>query len=152
LVPLPVVVDTPWKMTEESTTSDLEELTQRLVDAAKVLDFDTSISFYAPDSVLDVSEAFGVFEGRAAIRGFWEDWLGSYDELTLELEEMCDLGHGVSFAVVVMRGRPRGSIGWVQFRYASVGSWVDGLIERSTNYLNVDAARAAAERLAHERG
>jgi hypothetical protein len=65
---------------------------------------------------------------------------------------MCDLGAGVSFAVVVMRGRPRGSTGWIRFRYASVGSWVDGLIERSTNYLDIDEARAAAERLARERG
>jgi hypothetical protein len=50
-----------------------------------------------------------------------------------------------------MRGRPRGSTGWVQFRYASVGSWLDGLIERSTNYLDPADARAAASRLAEER-
>ena len=139
-------------MSEKSTTPDLAELSQRLLDAGNALDFDTAISFYAPDSVLDVSETIGVFEGRAAIRWFWEDWLGSYDEIKLELEENCDLGAGVGFAVVVVRGRPRGSTGWVQFRYASVGSWVEGLIERTTNYLDLDQARAAAERLAEERG
>jgi hypothetical protein len=33
-----------------------------------------------------------------------------------------------------------------------VGVWVDGLIERTTNYTDIDEARADAERLAEERG
>jgi hypothetical protein len=48
--------------------------------------------------------------------------------------------------------RPRGSTGWVQLRYGSVLTWVDGLIEQTTNYLDPDQARAAAERLGQERG
>jgi ketosteroid isomerase-like protein len=107
-------------MTEESTTPDLVELGRRLLDAANAGDIDAGMSFYAPKPVLDLSETFGVFEGRAAIRGFFEDWLGSYDEMKLEFEESCDLGAGVGFAAVVLRGRPRGSAGWVQARYASV--------------------------------
>jgi hypothetical protein len=31
-------------------------------------------------------------------------------------------------------------------------TWVDGLIEQTTNYLDPDQARAAAERLGQERG
>jgi hypothetical protein len=96
-------------------------------------------------------EPFGVFEGRAAIRGLFEDWVGTYDEFEYEVEERWDLGSGVIFLVWVQRGRLRGSTGWVQVRGASVGRWVDGLIERSTNYLDIDEARAAAERLAQER-
>jgi len=30
--------------------------------------------------------------------------------------------------------------------------WADGLMERVTTFLDIDEARAAAERLAHERG
>ena len=39
-------------------------------------------------------------------------------------------------------------------RSASVGAWVDGLIVRVTIYpeTDIDEARAAAERLAEERG
>jgi hypothetical protein len=33
-----------------------------------------------------------------------------------------------------------------------VVTWIDGLIERTTNYFDIDEARAAAERLAEERG
>jgi hypothetical protein len=40
----------------------------------------------------------------------------------------------------------------VAFRYAAVGSWREGLAERFTVYTEIDEARAAAERLAEERG
>jgi ketosteroid isomerase-like protein len=139
-------------VTEESTTPAPLELSQRTLDAVNARDIDAAISFYAPDAVYDMPEAFGVFEGHAAIRGLFEEWLGAYDELEVEIEEIRDLSRGVVFGVLVMRGRPRGSAGWVQFRYGSVLTWIDGLCERHTDYPNVDEARAAAERLAQERG
>jgi hypothetical protein len=37
-------------------------------------------------------------------------------------------------------------------RFAGVGEWADGLMQRGTNYLDIDQARAAADRLAEERG
>jgi len=37
-------------------------------------------------------------------------------------------------------------------RYAAVGVWREGLIERVTSYRDIDEARAAAERLAESRG
>jgi hypothetical protein len=40
----------------------------------------------------------------------------------------------------------------VRLRYAVVGVWVEGLVVRLTNYGNIDEGRAAAERLAEERG
>ena len=36
--------------------------------------------------------------------------------------------------------------------FAAVGIWVDGKNVRTTNYTDIDEARAAAERLAEERG
>jgi hypothetical protein len=63
-----------------------------------------------------------------------------------------DLGSGVGFAVLVQRGRPVGSTGFVQLRQGFV-AWVEnGLVARITTYPDVDEARAAAERLAAERG
>jgi hypothetical protein len=44
-----------------------------------------------------------------------------------------------------------GSSREIEARYAAVNVWVDGLIESVTNYADIDQARAAAERLAHER-
>ena len=139
-------------MAEESTTPDLAGLWRRLVDAMNAGDADAVMDFYAPDAVDDLPETFGTSEGRAAIRAFFEDWLGSYDEFRVELEARRDLGNGVTFGVVVLRGRPRDSTGWVQFRFGSVFTVVDGLIERTTSYADIDEARAHAERLAQERG
>jgi hypothetical protein len=62
------------------------------------------------------------------------------------------VGNGVTLSVIVQEGRPVGSTAHVQMRFAGVTTWVDGLIERNTNYTDIDEGRAAAGRLAEERG
>jgi ketosteroid isomerase-like protein len=138
-------------MPEEQTTPDLVEKVRRLVEGSNRRDFDLVCALYARDAVWDMSAVgLGAFQGREAIRGVLEDWVDAYDEFELEVEVICDLGNGVTVGVVVQCGS--GSTGWVQFRYAGVSTLVDGLIERTTNYIDIDEARAAAERLAEERG
>jgi hypothetical protein len=140
-------------MTEESTTSDLLEALQRQRTALGSRDLDAVSATYTPDAVIDASPLGAlVFEGRDAIRGFWEDWLGPYEEYELEGEDFEDFGNGVTFGVGVSRGRLIDSSGWVETRFASVVRWVGALIERTTFYTDIDEARAAAERLAQERG
>jgi ketosteroid isomerase-like protein len=137
-------------MSEESTTPDLVELIRRSIEPE---DIEAALSFYAPDAVWDASPwGMGVFEGRAAVRGFFEDWRSSYSDIEWKAEEIRDLGNGVAFAVILQKGRVAGSSGSVQLRYASVTEWADGLIVRNTTYTDIDKARAAAERLAQERG
>jgi ketosteroid isomerase-like protein len=137
-------------MTEEFTTPDLVELTRHIRETANRRDFDTVESFYAPNAVYRGTE-IGTFEGAAAIRGFFEDYVGCYEAFEVEQEEILDLGNGVVFAVVVQKGRPVGSSGEVRLRYASVTVWTEGLIERQTDYMDIGEARAAAERLAESR-
>jgi ketosteroid isomerase-like protein len=92
-----------------------------------------------------------LIEGRATIRGFLDDWFGAYEELEYELEEVSHLGGGVVFAVVIQDGRLVGSAGRIRQREGWVYLWVGGSIARLTTY-EVDQARAAAERLAEQRG
>jgi ketosteroid isomerase-like protein len=136
---------------EESTTPDLVELVRRLVEAANRLDFDAAVSFYAPDAVLEGRASGMTFEGRTAIRGFWEDWAVAYEELETRSEEILDLGNGVVFGMIRASGRPVGSTGRVELRLAIVAVWEEGLIVRSAGYDDIDEARAAAERLSKER-
>jgi ketosteroid isomerase-like protein len=143
--------DTHRVMSEESTTPDLVELVRGHLAALERHDFDATTNLYAPDAVL-TSHGIGAFEGRAAIRGFYEDWFTSYEDITAEIEGALDLDNGVGFFVTVLRGCHAGSSAPVRLRYASVITVDDGLIVRSTNYLDIDQARAAAERLAEERG
>ena len=138
-------------MPGERTPLDLAELVRRSAEPANSRDFDALMRSWAPNAVWDLSPmGLGTYEGEA-IRAFFEDWIGAYEEFQIEVEEVHDLGNGVSLGHIVQTGRPAGSTGSVQIRYASVGVWTDGLIERSTNYSDIDEARAAAERLARER-
>jgi uncharacterized protein (TIGR02246 family) len=138
-------------MPEESTAPDLVELVRRAFEAANSRDLDAVASSFAEDATFDGRGLGDHFEGRAAIRSFIEDWFRTYEDLEYGLEEVRDLGNGAVFAVVIQSGRPAGSAGHVRQREGWVFVFVRGLVARVT-VLEVDEARAAAERLAKERG
>jgi ketosteroid isomerase-like protein len=138
-------------MSQESTTHDPVELTRRIFEAVNRGDFDAMMSHFAPGAVWETT-VLGTFEGLAAIRGFQEDWSATYEELEFEPEEIVDLGNGVAFAIAHQSGRLVGVSGHVQMRYVLVAIWVDGMIERMWYYDDIEEGRAAAERLAKERG
>ena len=73
-------------MSEESTTPDLVELARRYFAALNRRDLDAMVSFFAPHAVWETVGLGTTFEGVAAIRGFWQDWYASYEELWLEQE------------------------------------------------------------------
>jgi ketosteroid isomerase-like protein len=141
-------------MSEESTTPDLVELTRSLFKAANRGDFDAVMSFYAPDAVWEAVGLGTSFEGVAAIRVFFEDWVGPYEAYEMTPEEVLDLGNGVVFVVTRSSGRPAGSAGsGLMRRRPLVFTWVDALAARVTAYADsIDEARAAAERLVESRG
>jgi ketosteroid isomerase-like protein len=136
-------------MLEESTAPDLAELNRRAIEHAASRDWDAAVVSYGPDSEWDTSHlGLGIYRGVATIRSALEEWWGSYEDTQLEIEENVHLGNGVVFAVVHQRARPVGSSAQVEFRFASVTEWTDGMIARVTPYTSIDEARAAAERLA----
>ena len=140
-------------MAEESTTPDLVALTRQLFDAASSGDVDALMQFYAPDAVWETTLV--TLDGSEAIRERLEEWLGAFDELEFELEEILDLGNGVTLTVVNQRARPAGSSssgGYMQRQEVLIGVWEQGMVTHATTYLDIDEARAAAERLAEERG
>ena len=137
-------------MPEEPATPDLVELVRRAFAAANRRDLDGVVSGFAEDATFDGRALGDHFEGRAAIRSFIEGWFGTYDGLEYGLEEVRDLGNGVVFAVVVQNGRPAGSGGHVRQREGWIFVGARGFVARLT-ILEVDEARAEAERLARER-
>ena len=154
MIPNPVDKPAPLHR-EESTTPDLVELVRAAVAAANRRDFDAVVSFYAPDALVDTTRTVGVApRGRAAIRALLEEWMGAYEELEWVAEAPVDLGNGVVFAVVSQKASPVGVTGYVRQREEWVWVWVDDLIAGLTIYpeADIDEARAAAERLAEERG
>jgi ketosteroid isomerase-like protein len=136
-------------MSREPKVLSALELTQRSFEAADSGDFDRMISFYGPDSVFDMAPwGLGTYKGLAAIRAFFQDWIGAFDEFEMKLEEAVDLGNGVVYAVARQRARSAGSRDDLVLRHTAVSVWEDGLIASVTNYSDLAEGRAAAEQLA----
>jgi len=140
-------------MSEESTTPDLVRLARQAYEAASRGDLDAVMSLYAADAAYDLSDlGLETFEGAEAIRGFNEDWFRSWEEYRFEVEELLDFGHGVVLSVIREGGRLVGGDGRVEHKVAHLATFANGKIEWQKAYFDVDAARAAAEWLAEERG
>jgi ketosteroid isomerase-like protein len=139
-------------VSEEPATPDLAAQVQASVEAVNRRDFDAMLDYAAPDVVYDTSPSgLGIYSGVPAIRQFIEGYWESFDELRFEVEEFQDLGNEVTFAVLRQHAVPVGSTAPIQAREAHVTEWRNGLVVRITAYIDVDQARAAAERLAQER-
>jgi ketosteroid isomerase-like protein len=137
----------------EDTNPEPVELTRQAVSAWSRHDLAAVMGFFAPDGVFDLSDAgFGTFEGAAAATGFLEDWWRTWGDHLVEVEELVDFGSGTVFVAVREDGRLVGSDGHIEQRRGWAFLWVDGKIARLTAYLDLEEARAAAERLAEERG
>ena len=140
-------------MPEPPTTPTVAALAVRWVDALNRRDLEALTGLLAPDAVWD---AVGVgderFVGRTAIRAFLEEWLRPYEDFQTDIEEALDFGSGVLLNVATSRGRLAGGTGSIQIRIGYVGVLDGEEIARITSYLDIDEARAAAERLAEERG
>jgi ketosteroid isomerase-like protein len=139
-------------MSDESATPELTELTRQAVDAWMRHDLDSVMGFFASEAVFDMSDVgLGTFEA-VAIRGFLEDWAGTWGDYLAEIEEIVDLGHGVVFVCAREVARLSGSDSEVEQHRGWVHVWVDRKLEAFIGYLDPDKARAAAERLAEEPG
>jgi hypothetical protein len=119
------------------------------MEATNRLEFDASATRFADDAVFDVSAAgLGRFEGLAAIHGYLADWLSAYERQELREWEGSDLGHGVVFVAALFDAAPRDSTSTVQERWGFTVVWAAGMIVRVLASHDLEAARAAAERLA----
>jgi len=139
-------------MAEEPAGPDLVALTRELAEAQGV---DATMRFFGGEPVYDMSMmGLSVFEGTTAVRSFVADWYRSYGQADDDLYEIVDVGNGVVFAAVRETARPAGSPAHAEVHadYGLVVVWKDGKATRVTPYPDVDEARAAADRLAQERG
>ena len=139
-------------MPEESTTPDLVEVVIGLYEAADREDCDAMIAPYAPDAILEFDDGILDVAGASGVRGFFEEWARVFEGFTVKVETVVDFGNGIVYSVYHQEGRPLGSTGVVTQRGSLIYEWVDGMIARLIGRPDPDEARAAAERLAEERG
>jgi ketosteroid isomerase-like protein len=125
------------------------DLTRRSFAAAGSGDYDLMMSFYGRDSVFDMSDwGLGVHTGSRAIRRFFESWIGSFAEFSMELAEVADLGNGVTFAVAYQDARSSGTREPLRIRHAAIAVWQDGVAVRVTNHREIEQARELAVTIA----
>jgi ketosteroid isomerase-like protein len=140
-------------MSEKRMGRSAVELTRNAIASGNGGDYDAMMAFYGPESSVDMTGVgLGQYSGPPAIRRFFEEWIGSCDEIEFRLEEVHDLGNGVVLASIEQEARPSGTHSFLRLRYAAVYLWVDGASLQVTHFRQLDEARVAAERLAAERG
>jgi hypothetical protein len=134
-------------VSQESTTPDVEALTRETWKYFSDGDLDGLMRVFGPESLV-LGTGLGTFEAPTAIRRYFEDWRSSYEDFGAYVEEVRDLGSGVTFAVVLQRARLVGSSGYVEHHVACVMKWRGSTATRTRYFGDIDKARAAAERLA----
>jgi len=128
------------------------ELVRDAIDASNRGDYDAIMRFFAPDVVWRSLDGLGTFEGVEPVQRFLEDFGSAYESFDTQAEEILDMGAGVLFAVIRHTARLGSGAAPVEARFAWVVAVEDGLVVRFLGGKDIDEARAAAERLAQERG
>lgn len=141
-------------MSEESTTPDLADAARRRIERVdQDWDLDALAAAWSPDIVWDNSAiGLGVYTGIAAVRKWLAEWWSVWEDHHHRPDQILDLGHGVVCMVMQEDGLISGSEARVERQSVLVSETVDGKVVRYTAYPDIDAARAATEGLAGERG
>jgi ketosteroid isomerase-like protein len=122
------------------------EIVRRMLEAASAGQAELALGLVAPDikwyGTVGGLEEGRVYEGREAVAAGLSDSLGTWEDLTLEVEEMI----GVGDAVLVYWheiARFRDSDAVIESRTAGVFTLADGFVIEVRAYLDRAAAREA---------
>jgi ketosteroid isomerase-like protein len=123
-------------------------LARRMVDAFNRRDIDAIGELSTPDfewyPAMPGAVEGGAYRGRAGMESYLAELRGTWQELSLAVEEFRDLGDRVVILGRV-RGRGRGSGAAVEATLGGVLDFRDGRVWRSRNYLDHGEALRAAE-------
>jgi ketosteroid isomerase-like protein len=107
-------------------------------DFSFVAEFDDDFEFVTSPEVPDA----GTYRGQAA-REWVRQWVGSFEDMTMEATEIVDAGDKV-FVGILQRGRIRGSETPAEGRWWNVITFREGRMVRSELYPDRDRALEAA--------
>ena len=130
---------------------DLGGRVRALLELGDGAEWEKAMEFFAADAVWATVGGLEDHEG-SAIRDFWVAWYEPYEDVRIEILDVVDPGGGVVIAVIRQSGRLGSVAKRVSEQIALVYEWSSGLIARVTVYVDLGEGRAAAERLATERG
>jgi ketosteroid isomerase-like protein len=124
------------------------EIVETALDAMAQEGLDVFSEYWADDVEWRVVEGAlddrGPLHGKEACRAYVQDWLDTFDELTVEPQELIDAGADQVVGVLRLNGRAKLSGIETQLTYAVVYGVRDGKIARGREYATRGDALEAA--------
>jgi uncharacterized protein len=102
--------------------------------------WDPDINWRAAEGAID---DVGEMHGRVAVRRYVQDWLDTFDDSSVVVEELRDVGDDRVLAIQRAKGRAKLSGVEIDLRYAVVYTLRAGKVVRAREYLSVDDALEA---------
>jgi uncharacterized protein len=102
--------------------------------------WDPDINWRAAEGAID---DVGEMHGRVAVRRYVQDWLDTFDDSSVVVEELRDVGDDRVLAIQRAKARAKLSGVEIDLRYAVVYTLRAGKVVRAREYLSVDDALEA---------
>ena len=123
------------------------ELVRRAFQAFAERGFDAMAEFWDPDIDWRAAEGaiddVGEMHGQVAVRRYMEDWIDTFDDYSVVVEELRDVGDDRVLSIQRVKGRAKLSGAETVLRYAVVSTVRDGKVVRAREYLTVEDALKA---------
>ena len=102
--------------------------------------WDPDIDWRAAEGALD---DVGEMHGPVAVRRYIQDWIDTFDDFSVAVEDLRDVGDDRVLAIQRVNGRAKLSGTETDLRYAVVNTVRDGKVVRGREYLSLDQALEA---------
>jgi len=103
--------------------------------------WDPAINWRAAEGAID---DVGELHGPVAVRRYIQDWIDTFDDNSVAVEELRDVGDDRVLSIQRLKGRAKLSGIETEVRYALVSTVRDGKVVRAREYLSVEDALKAA--------
>jgi ketosteroid isomerase-like protein len=103
--------------------------------------WDPDIDWRAAEGAID---DVGEMDGPVAVRRYMQDWIDTFDDFNVVVEELRDVGDGRVLSIQRLKGGAKLSGIETDLRYAQVSTVRDGKVVRAREYLRVEDALEAA--------
>jgi ketosteroid isomerase-like protein len=123
------------------------EVVRRMLQAFADGGPDAMAEFWDPDIDWRAAEGaiddVGEMHGPVAVRRYVQDWIDTFDDFSVAVEDLRDLGDDRVLAIQRLNGRAKLSGTEIDLRYAVVTTVRDGKVVRGREYLKVQEALEA---------
>jgi ketosteroid isomerase-like protein len=134
--------DTGRAMSQENV-----EVVRRMLQAFADGGLDAMAEFWDPDIDWRAAEGaiddVGEMHGPVVVRRYIQDWIDTFDDFGVVVEELRDVGDDRVLSIQRLKGQAKLSGAETDLRYALVSTVRDGKVVRAREYLNAEDALEA---------